>query len=249
MCVPADAELPDIAMPFPMPTGRRLTLTSADGALFAAHRADATDPAGTGIVVLPDVRGLFPFYERLTEAFAASGYDAVSIDYFGRTAGLEPRPTDWDFWPHVEQVQPDRLRDDVAAAVEHLRSQRGVARVMTVGFCMGGAFSLRQALADHGLSGVISFYGTPADWKDKLPSVIDRAADFEGKVLGLYGGADASIPIEDVERFDRALTEAGVVHDLHVYPGAPHSFFDRSYAEWSDECRDAWRRVMEFVAT
>jgi carboxymethylenebutenolidase len=248
MCVPVDAELPDIGLPFPLPSGERVTLTSADGSTFAAHRADAPEPTGTGIVVLPDVRGLFAFYERLAEAFAASGYDAVSIDYFGRTVGLDPRPDDWEYMPYVEQTQPDQIRDDVAAAVDLLRRERNVSRVMTVGFCMGGAFSLRQGLAGHGLAGVVSFYGTANAWRGKLEPIYDRAGEFEGKVLGLYGGADKGIPVEDVERFDQALTDAGTDHDIHVYPGAPHSFFDRGYEDWAEECRDAWRRVMAFAA-
>ena len=249
MCVPADAELPGLGLPFPVELGERVVLTSADSTPFAAHVAAAAEPTGTGFVVLPDIRGLFSFYERLAEAFAASGYDAVALDYFGRTAGTDARAGDWDSMPHVAQIQPDQVREDVAAAVHHLRTERGVARVMTVGFCMGGAFSLRQALAGHDLSGVVSFYGTPAAWRDKLPSVIERADEFACKVLGLYGGADASIPAEDIERFDNGLSEAGIGHDLHLYPDAPHSFFDRSYADWADECRDAWRRVMAFAAT
>lgn len=249
MCVPADAELPDIGLPFPLSAGERLILTSADGATFAAHRADATEQTGTGIVILPDIRGLLGFYEQLAEAFAASGYDAVAIDYFGRTAGLGPRDAGWECMPHVEQTKPEQIRDDVAAAVDVLRRERNVARVMTVGFCMGGAFSLRQALGGHGLSGAVTFYGTPGAWKDKLEPIFDRAGEMEGKVLGLYGGADTSIPAEAVERFDQVLTTSRVPHELHVYPGAPHSFFDRGYEEWAAECRDAWRRVMEFVAT
>ena len=249
MCVPADAELPDIGLPFPLVAGERVILTSADGATFAAHRADAPEPTGTGVVVLPDVRGLFAFYERLAEAFAASGYDAVSIDYFGRTAGLEPRDADWEAMPHVEQTKPEQIRDDVAAAVDLLRRERNVARVMTVGFCMGGAFSLRQALGGHGLSGVVSFYGTAGAWRHKLEPIFDRTAAFECKVLGLYGGADKGIPVADVERFDQALSDGGIDHEVHVYPGAPHSFFDRGFEDWADECRDAWRRVMEFAAT
>ncbi len=249
MCMPADAELPDVGLPFPLSPGRRLVLTSADSSTFAAHLAAASEPTGTGVVVLPDIRGLFSFYERLAEAFAASGYDAVALDYFGRTAGTEPRDADWESRPHVAQVQPEQLSDDVAAAIEHLRTERGVDKVMTVGFCMGGAFSLRQALAGHDLSGVVSFYGTPAVWRDTLPSVIERADAFECKVLGLYGGDDRSIPADAISAFDRALTDAGVEHDLHIYPGAPHSFFDRSFDEWSQECRDAWRRLMAFAAT
>jgi carboxymethylenebutenolidase len=249
MCVPADAEIPDIGLPYPLPEGDRIVLTSADGTAFAAHRADAKDPTGTGVVILPDVRGLFAFYQRLAEAFAASGYDAVSIDYFGRTAGTEPRGAEWEYNPHVDQIQPRQVRDDVAAAVALLRTERGVSRVMTVGFCMGGAFSLRQGLAGHDLAGVVSFYGTANAWRDKLEPIFYRVGDFDGKVLGLYGGADKGIPVADVERLDEALADAGVPHVVHVYPGAPHSFFDRGFADWSDECRDAWRRVMEFVAT
>ena len=249
MCVPGDAELPDIGLPFPLPDGERILLTSADGTAFAAHRADAKEPTGTGVVVLPDVHGLFSFYQRLAEAFAASGYDAVAIDYFGRTAGTAPRDPDWEYKPHVDMVEPDEVRDDVAAALELLRTERSVSRVITVGFCMGGAFSLRQGLAGHGLAGVVSFYGTANAWRDKLAPIFDRVGELDGKVLGLYGGADAAIPVEDVERFDGALADAGVTHDVHLYPGAPHSFFDRSFSDYAEECRDAWRRIMEFAAT
>lgn len=94
MCMPADAELPDVGLPFPLSPGSRLVLTSADLSTFAAHLAAASEPTGTGVVVLPDIRGLFSFYERLAEAFAASGYDAVALDYFGRTAGTGPRDAD-----------------------------------------------------------------------------------------------------------------------------------------------------------
>ena len=248
MCVPADAQIPDLDLPGPAPRGEQITLTSTDGTRFAAHSAAAASPSGTGFVVLPDVRGLFGFYRHVAEAFAASGHHAVAIDYFGRTVAMEDRGEGWDPMPYVAQVRADELRHDVAAAVEHLRRERDVERVMTVGFCMGGAVSLRQGLAGHGLSGVVSFYGTPGPWRQTFDSIVERAGDFECKVLGLYGGGDQSIAVETVESFDEALTAAAVEHSMHVYPGAPHSFFDRSYADWADECRDAWRRVMEFAA-
>jgi carboxymethylenebutenolidase len=67
-------------------------------------------------------------------------------------------------------------------------------------------------------------------------------------VLGLFGGADQGIPPEDVEEFDRSLDVAGVPHEIVVYPGAPHSFFDRKYDEYAEACEDAWRRVLAFLA-
>jgi carboxymethylenebutenolidase len=66
-------------------------------------------------------------------------------------------------------------------------------------------------------------------------------------LLGLFGGADAGIPADAVERFERRLGQAGVDHDVVVYPGAPHSFFDRSYEQHGEACADAWRRVLGFL--
>jgi carboxymethylenebutenolidase len=69
-----------------------------------------------------------------------------------------------------------------------------------------------------------------------------------GPVLGLFGGADEHILPEHIAAFDQALTGAEVEHELVTYPGAPHSFFDRRYAEHADACADAWRRVLGFFA-
>jgi carboxymethylenebutenolidase len=67
-------------------------------------------------------------------------------------------------------------------------------------------------------------------------------------VLGLFGGADEAIPADQVEAFEQALQSGGVEHDIRVYPGAPHSFFDRKYDEYAEACEDAWRRTLQFLA-
>ena len=66
-------------------------------------------------------------------------------------------------------------------------------------------------------------------------------------MLGLYGGADRGIPTSDVDEYDAALEVAGVVRRIVVFPGAPHSFFDRSMSEHADACREAWSSVLGFV--
>lgn len=99
----------------------------------------------------------------------------------------------------------------------------------------------------RGLSGVIGFYGPPRARRENFASPIDLVDRFECPVLGLFGGADESIPPEQIADFDRALSAAGVDHELHAYPGAPHSFFDRSYADFSTECADAWQRALAFT--
>lgn len=225
----------------------KITLTAGDGNEFMAYAARAGVSGNPGIVVMPDVRGLFAFYEELADRFAERGFDAVAIDYFGRTAGLAPRGGDFEFMPHVEKTTQQGVTADVAAGVAYLREGDSERPIFTIGFCFGGSSSWLQAAGSHGLSGVIGFYGRPTDSRADFATPAEAAADFECPVLGLMGGADQSIPPEAVSEFDAALTAAGVPHELHTYPGAPHSFFDRAAEQYATESADAWARVVEFI--
>ena len=76
-----------------------------------------------------------------------------------------------------------------------------------------------------------------------------RAGELEAPILGLMGGADQGIPVETVRAFEQALEDAGVEHELVVYDGAPHSFFDRKQEDFAEASADAWRRVLAFIGT
>lgn len=231
--------------------GRRRELQSADGTRFAAYQADAARGSGAGVVILPDVRGLHPFYEELALRFAESGIDAVAIDYFGRTAGTGQRGEGFEHMPHVEAARWPTIRSDIQAAAWDLRQRRPVHNVFTVGFCFGGRLAFLTA-ADTGLqlAGVIGFYGPPTGpGRAQTRPPLDAVSEMRVPVLGLFGGADQGIPVEDVERFRRALSEAGVENQLIVYPGAPHSFFDRKAADFQQAATDAWQEVLAFIRT
>ena len=220
-----------------------LVLTAADGNRLAAYAARAADPTGAGIVIMPDVRGLHAFYKELAQRFAEAGVDAVAIDYFGRTAGTGPRGQDFDDPTHVRQTTLEGVTADTGAGVAHLRSpQGGGARaVFTVGFCFGGGRSWRQAAGGHGLAGAIGLYGDPQLTLDALDRV-------QAPLLVLVAGDDRARPVSVFEDFDRRLSAAGVPHDMHVYEGAPHSFFDRTFERHADASADAWRRMLDFIA-
>lgn len=132
MCVP-----PDSVPPIPKSGGagpsRPLVLTSSDGTRLNAFEAYAAERSAVAVIVLPDVRGLFPFYTELALRFAEVGFDALAIDYFGRTAGLEPRGDDFDYKAHVPLLTHASVRADVAAAVAHLRAEDAARRIVTVG--------------------------------------------------------------------------------------------------------------------
>jgi len=251
MCVDNDSRPPIPPIAGGATDTRDLRLTSADGTRFMAYGARATTPTGAGMVVIPDVRGLHPYYKELAVRFAEAGVDAVAIDFFARTAPSDDRGESFDFMAQVPQTKPDTLQADIAAAAAYLRGPEGgaVKSLFSAGFCFGGALSYLQAASGLGYAGVIGFYGWPLGlkrWPDR-PKPIDAVSRYTCPVLSLFGGADEGIPPADVEAFDTALRKAGVGHDSTVYPGAPHSFFDRKQTEFADASADAWRRVREFV--
>jgi carboxymethylenebutenolidase len=251
MCFDLEARPPIAPIAGGATDAGRFMLTSPDGTQFDAYRARAASPTGAGMVVIPDVRGLHPYYEELAVRFAEIGVDAVAIDFFARSAGTGPRDKDFDFMSHVPRTTPATLQADIAAAVAHLRSPAGggVTSLFSVGFCFGGALAYLQAASGLGYAGVIGFYGWPlglARWPDR-PKPIDAAARFACPVLSIFGGADPGIPAAAIDAFDQALRQARVAHENVVYPDAPHSFFDRRQSEFAEASADAWRRVQAFV--
>jgi carboxymethylenebutenolidase len=220
-----------------------LVLEAADGNRFGAFAAHPEEPSGKGVVILPDVRGLYRFYEELALRFAERGIEALAIDYFGRTAGTDKRGEDFDYPAHVAQTTPEGIKADVRAAVEHLRGS--AQSIFTVGFCFGGRYSWISAADGHGLAGAVGFYGQPKERESPGPT--QRAGEIECPILALQAGDDRNITAEDNAAFEAALTEAGVEHELVTYEGAPHSFFDRKQEAFADSSADAWERVLRFI--
>jgi carboxymethylenebutenolidase len=235
---------PDSSPPIPVIRGaaishEELVLEAADGNRFAAFAATPDEPAGIGVVILPDVRGLYRFYEELALRFAERGMSALAFDYFGRTAGAEKRGDDFEYMPHVQETTPEGVQTDVAAAIAQLRRQ-GARSIFTVGFCFGGRASWLAAADQDGLSGAVGFYGRPGD-------ATERADEIKAPILALQAGADQHISAQDNAAFDQALTSAGVEHEVVTYEGAPHSFFDRKQEEFAAASDDAWSKTLAFV--
>lgn len=236
MCHSTDSRPPAPPIQGEVASHEQIELTAADGNRFLAYRAEPAEPNGRSVVILPDVRGLHPFYRDLAVRFAEAGFRTIAIDYFGRTAGLGDRGEDFDYMTHVKQLTSDQVRADARAATEALDGP-----VFTVGFCMGGAHSWRQAAeGDNGLAGGIGFYGA-------LRAIEEPQTGPGAPVLLLRGGADTVSTPEQFDAYTAALDRVGTEHETHLYEGAPHSFFDRSYAEWEEACQDAWRRILSFT--
>jgi carboxymethylenebutenolidase len=249
VCAPFDASPPITPIAGAAITHRLTELVASDANRFAAFIAEPDAAPRAAVVILPDVRGLFGFYEELALRFAEHGITAITIDYFGRTAGVSRRDEHFPYADHVAKTTPDQVQRDVAAAAAALRDAPRTKRcaVFTVGFCFGGRHSWLAAASGHRLAGAVGFYGMPGTGRDGSHGPTQRAGEIQAPILALMGGADQAISAEQVAAFDAALTSADVDHDVVTYPDAPHSFFDRRFVDHAAASADAWQRVLAFI--
>jgi carboxymethylenebutenolidase len=239
MCFDLDSEPPVTRIAGAAVSHDDLVLEAADGNRFAAFLALPEGDVSTGVVILPDVRGLYRFYEELALRFAERGHAAIAFDYFGRTAGIDKRPDDWDYMPLVQQLTQEQVQADLGACVRHLRGL-GCTALFSVGFCFGGRNSWIAAASGHGLDGAVGFYGHPGLALEHVPQMTCP-------VLALQAGEEARITPYWNSLFEHALTFEGIEHELVVYEGAPHSFFDRKQEEFQEASEDAWQRTLGFI--
>ena len=183
-------------------------LEAADGNRFAALGRLPDEGATTGVVILPDVRGLYRFYEELALRFAERGYAAVAFDCsVARQAwrSVTMTSTTWS----SPRVTPSEIQADVGASVAWLRAQ-GCVTVFSVGFCMGGRHSWLSSAGGHGLAGAVGFYGRTGEGADGSPGPIQRVGEMAAPILALQAGDDANISADDNAAFASALEAAGV---------------------------------------
>jgi carboxymethylenebutenolidase len=249
--------------------GVDLVLTAADGNRFAAYMAQPHNPARALMLIYPDVRGLHQFYKDLALRFAETGVAAIAMDYFGRTAGLTSRAEGFEYMPHVQQLTLDGVFAEAQASLAHLREAAGTRPQVApaavqgaesplpagadkpsflVGFCMGGSLTVQTGVQGFGLAGVMPFYAGMSRAFGGKGTALDVAPSVKVPLLGFFGGADQGIPVEQVHAFDAALDKSGVEHEIVIYPGAPHSFFDRKATDFAEASSDAWTRMLAFIA-
>ena len=241
----------DSAPPIPVLAGgavahEDLELEAADGTSFAAFAAHPDEPARVGVVVLPDVRGLYRFYEELALRFAERGYLAVAIDYFGRTAGVAKRDDDFEYMEHV-------ARDDGGGDPGRRRRRGRVPTGERGAAGLHGRLLLRRAQLvarsrgrprPRGCGGLLR-----VDRRTQRPA---RAGAEGGRDARSDPGSPGGRRREHPARGERGVrggahARPGCEHELVTYAGAPHSFFDRKQEEFAEASEDAWRRTLEFI--
>ncbi|HUS24460.1 MAG TPA: dienelactone hydrolase family protein [Candidatus Binatia bacterium] len=194
-----------------------------------------------GVLVFHEWWGLNANIKSMADQLAGQGYVALAADLYGGQVATQP--------DQAMALMQAALKDEDAMALNlrqahaYLKEQIKATRVGTIGWCFGGGVSWRTALLlPEQVDAAVIYYGhVSADPSD--------VAKLKAPVMGFFGAADASIPVDGVKQFEAALKAAGKTAEVHVYEGAQHAFANPSGGNYkADAAADAWQRALTFLA-
>jgi carboxymethylenebutenolidase len=247
------------------PVAGEVITTSTDGIEVAARIVASggfnmpiyeARPAAKGqypvVLVIPEVFGMHEHIKDVTRRFAKEGFLAITFEPYAREGGVLHLPDIPAVRKLVDPVPDARIMADLDAVAAYANGHPAAraSRTGVAGFCRGGMYALLYAAHNPEMRAAVSWYGQIKPAKD--PNVrtvlpLDVAGRIKCPVLGLYGEADAGIPVADVKEMETALKAAGRECEFVLYPGAPHAFYADyrpSYREGA--AKDAWRRCIDW---
>jgi carboxymethylenebutenolidase len=231
-------------------TAHDVTLSTPDGPM-RVYEAMPDDGASRAVIVIPEAFGLNGHIEDITDRIASVGFRAVGLDIFHRSGGGTAPYDDFEkVLPLFEGLTDEGLLDDIDAARAHLHAA-GIddASIGIVGFCFGGRTTFLAAVR-RPLGAAAGFYGggIVTGRFPQFPPLIDESAALQAPWLGLFGDADGSIPVDDVERLRATLDErASVDHEIVRFAGAEHGFnCDQRPSYHPEAAADAWERTLQW---
>lgn len=220
--------------------GRMMRFSAGEGdapGYLAVPQGEGPFP---GVVVIQEFWGLVGHIKSVADRFAAEGFVALAPDLYHGQVATEPD----DARKLAMEMQTDAALQDIQGAVDHLTGMPNVApeKVGVVGFCMGGGLAARMSYMGRDVGAVVVFYGRAPLDDDTVPSI---SVPF----LGLYGETDHGITPEMVAEWDRLMTEHNKTHEMVVYRGAGHAFFneDRPTVYDPKASADAWQRTIDWL--
>jgi carboxymethylenebutenolidase len=224
------------------------------GAYLALPEGGAPAPA---VLVFMEIFGVNGHIRDVTDRVAAEGYVALAPDYFHRTApGIQLGYDDAGMQQGMGllgKLKADEMIADAKDAIAYLRSRKDVIgdRIGAIGFCIGGHMTYLTA-CETDIVAAASYYGGGIAAPQGLgggPSTLSRTPKIKGRIHCYFGGQDHMIPSEQVEAIRKALVDAGVEHEIHVYPEADHGFHCDQRASYHEaSARDAWQRTLGLFA-
>ncbi|MFO7584957.1 MAG: dienelactone hydrolase family protein [Anaerolineales bacterium] len=206
-------------------------------------RAYVATPPGEGpfpvVIMIHEFFGLNAAITSMADGLAEDGYRVIAPDTFrGSTSQWIPRAIYQVITNGPEQVNADL--DSVYAWIES-QPQADPAKIGIVGFCYGGRASMLYSLHNNGIAATVIFYGSSETDPELLKNL-------PGPLLGIFGGADASIPLEEVYALEDGLNTAGIPNEITIYEGQPHAFMTNMDEIRADSVKSqAWAQMLAFL--
>jgi carboxymethylenebutenolidase len=235
-------------------TAGEIKIPTPDGKMPAYRAQPATGSNFPTILVVSEIFGVHEYIADTCRRLAKLGYQAIAPELFARYG--EP----WKFSNVQELIAavvdktPDTgvMADLDTAAAWAAKNGGNAERLGITGFCWGGRITWLYAAHNPKLKAGVAWYGriddAATEARPKQP--LELVAQIKAPVLGLYGGKDQGIPLDDVEAMKSALAKAGSRSQLHVYPDAPHAFHaDYRPTYRKAEAEDGWKRLQEWFKT
>ena len=222
---------------------------------FLARPSDgSTRPA---VIVYMEIFGINSHIRDVTERVAREGYVALAPDYFHRTGpGVELGYDDAGMAEGMKllgALRADEMIADARATIAFLRTRGEVRgdKIGATGFCIGGHMTYLTA-CETDVAAAASYYGggiAGPQGPGGGASTVSRTGGIRGRIECYFGGQDAMIPQSQVEAIEKALGEAGVRHEVKVYPEADHGFHCDQRATYHEaSAKDAWERTKRLFA-
>jgi carboxymethylenebutenolidase len=221
-------------------TSKNVSYKSGDDTVQAVLYSPEGKGPFPGIVVIHEWWGLNDWVKEQGSKLSDEGYVTLAIDLYRGKVATTPELAH----ELMRGVPEDRALRDLHAAVEFLKSQPNVKadRLGSIGWCMGGGYSLDVALQEPTLAATVINYGHLATDPDSLKKI-------NASILGLFGGQDQGIPVADVQKFAATLKQMGKNVDITVYPDAGHGFENPHNASYrATNAAEARERTLKFFA-
>lgn len=200
----------------------------------------AADGALPGIIMFHEWWGLNDNIRAMADRLAAEGYVVLAPNLYGVPALSTPEDARKTMMAALSDMPA--LTDRIRQAYRFLQEQTQAIRIGTVGWCFGGSMSLLTAtLFPQAIDATVLYYGNPAMFSEEEIKALQMP------VLGLFGGADESIPLDTVQAFEKTLAARSIPVKIKVYEGADHAFANPSGTSYQPQAAaDAWNRTVEF---
>jgi carboxymethylenebutenolidase len=244
---PAGASPLSVRADDPAISANWISFTNAqDGATIMAYEARPTQASGPLPVLLVCHRnqGVEPQIQDVTRRWAKLGYIAAAVDLLSRDGGTNGIADPAQIPAILSNTDPDRHVSDFQAAADFYLGSPNVdtGRIAMNGFCFGGGITWRAAEAISSLKAAVPFYGGAPP--------LDQVPNIAAAVLGVYSADPNDAANNNRDALDAALTQAGITHQMNVYPGTKHDFYNdtgRSYDE--EQALAAWKDAVSWVQT